>query len=173
MYCCHSVSQADAIHKLQESQCAEIAIRENTTKGLDACWKASADAWEERKQHAVRRMYAAYWPFILAATVGIPLLVYGTLQGIATVCLWIWRGYSKASTCRIRRGWVAVLLDHALTGPPFLPTSIAEALVIGGRIPVDCLAHGGGAHERVAPRRHGLVSVAGAGEIVVQCRACP
>jgi hypothetical protein len=90
-----AVSQADAIYKLQESQCAEIAIRENTTKGLDACWKASADAWEERKQHAVRRMYAAYWPFILAATVGIPPIVYGIIRGIAALCLWVWRGYRE------------------------------------------------------------------------------
>ena len=37
---------------------------------------------------------------------------------------------------------------------------------------MDCLAHGGCAHQRIAPRRNVLVSVAGPGEIVVQCSAC-
>jgi hypothetical protein len=89
------VRRADDIYRLEGRQCAEIAIRENTTKGLGDCYKASEDAWEQRKQHVVRRVYAAYWPFILAATVGLPLVGYGASRGIAAVCLWVLRGYRE------------------------------------------------------------------------------
>jgi hypothetical protein len=89
------VRRADDIYRLEGRQCAEIAIRENTTKGLDACWKASEDAWEGRKQHALRRMYSVYWPFILAATVGLPPIIYGIIRGIAAVWLWVRRGYRE------------------------------------------------------------------------------
>jgi hypothetical protein len=40
-------------------------------------------------------MYAAYWPFILAATVGLPLIIYGIIRGIAAVWVWVWRGYKE------------------------------------------------------------------------------
>ena len=39
----------------------------------------------------MRRVYAAYWPFILAATVGLPLVIYGTILGIAAVWFWVGR----------------------------------------------------------------------------------
>ena len=91
-----ALSRADEIYRLEESQCADIATRDNTTKGLEACWKASADALQfRRNEYSIRRMYAAYWPFILAGTVGLPLVVYGTVRGIAAVCLWVWRGYKE------------------------------------------------------------------------------
>jgi hypothetical protein len=83
--------RADDIFRLEESQCAETAIRENTTKDVVACWKASEDAWEQRKQHVVRRVYAASWPFILTATVGLPPIIYGVSRGIAAVWFLMWR----------------------------------------------------------------------------------
>jgi hypothetical protein len=90
-----ALRQADEIYRLEQSQCAQIAIRDNTTKGLNACQKASWDDWEGRRQHSMRRVYAAYWPFILAATFGLPLIIYGTLRGIAAVWFWVWRDWER------------------------------------------------------------------------------
>jgi hypothetical protein len=68
-----ALMRADEIYRLEGSQCAEKAIRDNSTEGLDACYKASEDALEfRRNEDSMRRVYAAYWPFILAATVGLP-----------------------------------------------------------------------------------------------------
>ena len=84
------LSRADDIYRLEENQCHEITMRGNAAD-MNACLKASEDAWEQRKQHPMRRVYAAYWPFILAATVGLPLVIYGTILGIAAVWFWMWR----------------------------------------------------------------------------------
>jgi len=78
-----------------EDVCHENAIHGNPAD-LNACLKSAEDAWEfRRNQHSMRHVYSAYWPFILAASVGLPLVVYGATRGIAAVCLWVWGGYRK------------------------------------------------------------------------------
>jgi hypothetical protein len=37
---------------------------------------------------SVKNFYIGAWPLILAAIVGLPLLVYGVVRGIAAVSLW-------------------------------------------------------------------------------------
>src|SRR5215469_2431803 len=69
-------------------------------------------------------------------------------------------------------GWVPILGDHPFALPPLLPPAISEPLIVVRWGTVNRLARSCRAHERIAPRRHGLVSVAGSGEIVVQCSAC-
>ncbi len=91
------LTRAFNIYTAEQNVCHENALHNSgNTADLNACLKVSEDALEfRRNEHSMRRVYAAYWPFILAATVGLPLVVYGTIRGIAAVCLWVWRGYRE------------------------------------------------------------------------------
>jgi hypothetical protein len=53
-----------------------------------------ADQW------TFKNFYAHSWPFILAATVGLPLVVYGVGRGLAALSLWVYRGYRPKNTTR-------------------------------------------------------------------------
>lgn len=87
------LKRADYIYRAKLNFCHESAIRGNNTADLDACQKSAEDAWDYRqRQYSMKRMYAAYWPFILVASLGLPLLAYGAARGIAAVCLWVWKG---------------------------------------------------------------------------------
>lgn len=84
------------LYMADENVCHENALQGSSPTDLNACLKASEDALNfRRNEHSMRRVYAAYWPFILAATVGLRLVVYGTIRGITAVCLWVWRGYRE------------------------------------------------------------------------------
>jgi hypothetical protein len=79
-----------------EDHCHKNALH-GSTADLNACLKSSKDAWAVRRgQHSLGRVYAENWPFILAASVGLPLVVYGATWGIAGVCLWVWHGYKDS-----------------------------------------------------------------------------
>jgi hypothetical protein len=76
-----------------EDHCHKSALH-GSTADLNACLKSAEDAWAFRRgQHSLRSVYAAIWQFMLAASVGLPLVVYGAIRGIAAVCLWVWHGY--------------------------------------------------------------------------------
>jgi hypothetical protein len=85
------------IYSLQQNLCHEKALHNGgNAEELNACLKVSEDAWEVRRtEHCIWRVYAADWPFILLRIVGLPLVAYGTIRGIAAICLWVWRGYRE------------------------------------------------------------------------------
>lgn len=61
---------------------------------LDGCLKLAEDEWHTSvDQWSVKNFYVGAWSLILAAILGLPLLVYGAVRGIAAFFLWIWRGY--------------------------------------------------------------------------------
>jgi hypothetical protein len=54
---------------------------------LDGCLKLAEDEWKTSiDRWSVRNFYVGAWPLILAATIGLPLAVYGATRGIA-VCV--------------------------------------------------------------------------------------
>lgn len=61
---------------------------------LDSCLKLAEQEWRTSLDSlSFKNFYVGAWPLIAAAIVGLPLLVYGAVRGIAATCLWIWRGY--------------------------------------------------------------------------------
>jgi hypothetical protein len=84
------------IYVADDVTCHQKALH-SSTADLNACLKSAKDAWAVRRgQHSLGRVYAEEWPFILAASVGLPLVVYGATWGIAAVCLWVWHGYKDS-----------------------------------------------------------------------------
>jgi hypothetical protein len=61
---------------------------------LDGCLKLAEDEWRTNLDSwSFKNFYLGAWPLIVAAIVGLPLLLYGMARGITATCLWIWRGY--------------------------------------------------------------------------------
>jgi hypothetical protein len=81
-------------HYTADSQsCYETELKESKPK-FDACLKTAKEEWQTSvDQWSVKNFYIGQWPLLLAAIVGLPLLLYGCLRGIATVSLWVWRGF--------------------------------------------------------------------------------
>jgi len=83
------------LYMAEENVCHENALHESTAD-LNACLKVAEDAWAFRRgQPSLRRVYATNWLYILVPSVGVPLVVYGAIRGIAAVWLWVWRGYQE------------------------------------------------------------------------------
>ena len=79
----------------QEDQrgCYERELGEPRAR-LDACLKSAEHERQTNvEQWSVRNFYIGAWPLILAAIFGLPLVVYGSVRGVAAVGVWIWRGY--------------------------------------------------------------------------------
>ena len=63
---------------------------------LDACLKSAEKEWRINiDQYSVRNFYIGAWPLILVAIIRLPLVVYGSVRGVAAVGIWIWRGYKS------------------------------------------------------------------------------
>jgi hypothetical protein len=87
--------RAKAFAHYQEDQrgCFERELGQDKDR-LDACLKLAKDEWQTSvNQWSFKNFYIGAWPLILAAIVGIPLLTYGAVRGVAAVSLWVWRGY--------------------------------------------------------------------------------
>ena len=73
----------------KEEQASESASRD--------CLKKADEAWRERlKDWSFSKTYADTWKLILGASLGVPVVLYGLIRGLAAVCVWIWRGYKVA-----------------------------------------------------------------------------
>ena len=90
-------ARANGIYTAEIQNCAERGIRGRLKpEDVPICQKAAENNFDSRnRQASFRNTYALLWPFILAASVGLPLVVYGAIQGIVAVCLWVWRGYKQ------------------------------------------------------------------------------
>jgi hypothetical protein len=64
----------------------------NGISALNDCLKASEEIWQP-DQWALMNFYKREWLLILAAIAGAPLLAYGIVRGMASVSLWVWRGF--------------------------------------------------------------------------------
>ena len=70
----------------------------NPETAYEGCLQAADD---ERRitldEFSVRNYYIGAWKLILAAVVGLPLVAYGVIRGIATVVLWVGEGFKGTS----------------------------------------------------------------------------
>ena len=83
------------LYMAEENVCHENALHASTAD-LNACLKVAENAWAFRRgQPSLRRVYATNWLYILVSSVGVPLVVYGAIRGIAAVWLWMWRGHQE------------------------------------------------------------------------------
>ncbi len=86
--------------ELAREAAEENACRDKASQGgveLSHCLKAGDDASQMRiRELSLKHVYATEWPEILTVSLGIPLLAYGAIRGIAAICLWIWHGYKPA-----------------------------------------------------------------------------
>ena len=63
---------------------------------LDTCAEAGISAWREReKYNSLTHLYQAQWFWILLRSVLPPLVLYGTIRGIAAAWLWVWHGFRE------------------------------------------------------------------------------
>ncbi|HEY5177164.1 MAG TPA: hypothetical protein VII95_16520 [Terriglobales bacterium] len=91
--------RTEAFHHYEEDQrgCYEGELGQPQSE-LDECLKLAEEGRQTRvDQWSVKNFYIGAWPLILAAIVGLPLVVYGLVRGLAAVGLWIWRGYKTPS----------------------------------------------------------------------------
>jgi hypothetical protein len=91
IYPYHQQEKALSRHMQKARNCAQFTLEK---KRLDDCLKLAKSEWQEA-QHlwGFRDFYAAKWPILLALIIGLPLLIYAALRGIARMSLRIWRGY--------------------------------------------------------------------------------
>ena len=93
IYPYHQQEKAFSRHMQKARNCAQFTLGQGK-KRLDDCLKLAKSEWQNA-QHlwAFRNFYAAAWPTLLALIVGLPLLIYAALRGIAAMSLRIWRRY--------------------------------------------------------------------------------
>jgi len=73
--------------------------QEEADCGLDQSCKQRIEAAESRlfAENSAGKWYAESWPYILILGLGVPPVVYGLIRGVASVSLWIWRGYQSGT----------------------------------------------------------------------------
>lgn len=87
--------KADARFQTEVRDCYEHKAGQGEAS-MYACLNSAGEEYRATAhQWVFQNFYSAYWPLILAAVTGVPLLVYGAVRGLAAISAWIWRGYSQ------------------------------------------------------------------------------
>ena len=93
IYPFHERGKAFEHYQSDMRRCYERELGQGEDR-LKECVKLADDEWHTRvDEYSVKNFYVGGLSLILAAIIGVPLLIYGAIRGIAGICLWIWRGY--------------------------------------------------------------------------------
>jgi hypothetical protein len=86
-------AKAFSRHMQKARNCAHFTLGQGKER-LDDCLKLAKSEWQDA-QHlwGFGNFYAAEWPILLGLVIGLPLLIYAALRGIAAMSLRIWREY--------------------------------------------------------------------------------
>jgi hypothetical protein len=93
IYPYHQQEKEFSRHMQKARNCTQFTLGQGKER-LDECLKLAKSEWQDA-QHlwAFGTFYAAAWPILLALIIGLPLLIYAALRGIAAMSLRIWREY--------------------------------------------------------------------------------
>ena len=87
------VRQAEATRQFDENGkgCADLNVKwSDCIKDVETAYQDQLAPWH------FRRFYSWAWPIVLAASIGVPLVVYALCRGMGKVVAWVYRGFRQA-----------------------------------------------------------------------------